>query len=69
MVKNCQKFGYSALVAKNLLTIIFMTSNRNFHKETNLTYFIKVVVFHHVGLSWMTQMKEQHIFALDKHNE
>ena len=49
MVTNCQKFQYSALIAKKMWTVRFLMSKRNFSQGKIFTCFIKAVVLHHVG--------------------
>ena len=34
-----------------------------------LPFFIKVVVFHHVGISWIIKMEEQYDFSVDEYYE
>ena len=60
MLMICIKFGY---------TQIYDVRQGNYTKKKSLPVFIKAVVFHHVGFSWMISMKEQYDFYVDEHDE
>ena len=69
MVTNFQEFGYSALFKKNVSCQISDIEQRNFIKKQILSVFTKSVVFHHIGLSWIIETKEQYSFAVNEHYE
>ena len=52
-----------------MLTISFLMSNSNFSQRDKYYFFIKEVVFHRVGISWMIATKEQYHFSVDEQYE
>ena len=67
MVMTCQKFLYSALASTSLLTFIFLKSNLNFlQRSKSYLFFIKAIVFCHVGISCMIEMREQYNSSVEE---
>ena len=48
---------------------IYEVKQSNFTRKKILPVFIKAIVLHHVGLSWMIATNDQHYFAMDEHYE
>ena len=65
----CQKCGYSKLVATKYYCHISDIKHGNFTKKQIFHIFIKAVMFHYVGLTWMIEMEEKFYFAVDEHDE